>query len=177
MLVHHRDTEFLLHITMHMPYPFTPTYTPGIAGCRPLPAHLGRLPVCSNPAHPSASLPDTVSRPVNRSSSAFRLTYATYTGLCRGYLCADQLPRRPNIHLPLLQLKPGSYPPRIRTFSPTQVQNPAGWYAFSPTWEKYSLSLTHSRSLTGIHNPQPAATHALTPLLKGVRARGEKSDD
>jgi hypothetical protein len=43
--------------------------------------------------------------------------------------------------------------------------------AFSPTSQVFTLSLTHLQSLTGTYNPAPQATHALTPLFKGVSAR------
>jgi hypothetical protein len=44
--------------------------------------------------------------------------------------------------------------------------------AFSPTFQVFIVSLTHLQSLTGTYNPAPKATHALTPLFKGVSARG-----
>jgi hypothetical protein len=49
--------------------------------------------------------------------------------------------------------------------------------AFCPTFQIIIGSLTHLQSLTGTYKLVPKATHALTPLFKGVSARGGNFHD
>jgi len=157
-----------------MPSSLTPTYTPGITSRYALRALAGSILNWLNAVPPLvlSLLSDwTTSYAARYRSSS---TYITYTDLRPCQPGADRLPKLTEIHLSLSRLAWGPYSPAIRCLSPIQTQNQAGFRASSPTMNNLGLSLTHLHPFTGTYISLPGATHALTPLFKGVSARGVK---
>lgn len=155
-----------------MPPSLTPTYTPGITGEYALQALAGsRLCLQNDFPLPTLSLLSDGPAP-DTAGCASISTYAIYTSLyCRNrYVNPD--PRIAKHHLFHSRPSWRSYPPAMPSLPPTRMPKQAGFNTLLPTLVNSCQPLTHLRSFTGTYNLSHSATHALTPLFKGVSARG-----
>lgn len=107
----------------------------------------------------------------------FSFTHTTYTSLRPFCRCSDRLLRIVKSHLSHSRPVWRIYSLVAGCFSPTSVRNHAVFNKYSPTSGAGRVSFMHLRSLMGTYAPPPPATHALTPLFKGVSARGEENND
>jgi len=150
----------------------TPTYTPGITGEYTLQALAGSMLRLQN-GIPLPALSLLSDRPAfHTARCVFSPTYTIYTSLYARHRCANPDPRIANHHLFHSRSSWCSYPPAMQYLPPTRMPKQAGFDTLLPTLGNLCQSLTHLRSFTGTYNLSPPATHALTPLFKGVSARG-----
>jgi hypothetical protein len=150
----------------------TPTYTPPITTRYGLQAGARRSILPSNDICYRLWSPDRLQAASLTSRCASEFTYDTYIELHLHCLHANRLPKAVKMHLSHSQPIHRSYPPSTSWFSPTRSQNHAVANQYPPTSGVAQVSFTHLQPLTSTYDPSPPATHALTPLFKGVSARG-----
>lgn len=149
--------------------PFTDTYTQAVNDRRAYIAGGGALPMTCITIGQQQLAGVSASRCGNESSGAMQtdLQHSQYTpGSVKCSLLSFTALTLMQTHLHLRNPGLSSH------FTPVFCPFKRAYAAFCTVC---SLSLIHLQPFTAIYARWPTATHALTPLLKGVSARGEKS--